>query len=103
MSLVSEAELGALYLNANETVYIRQIIREMGHPQSPTPIQTDNTTAEGVVNNIVQPKLTKAIDMCFHWLQDQEERNQFSIFWRPVGANLTDYWTNTIHLLTMSK
>ncbi len=68
MSLVAEAELGALYLNAKETVYLRQILHEMGHPQPPTPIQTDNTTAEDVVNNIVQSKCTKAMDMRFHWL-----------------------------------
>jgi hypothetical protein len=72
ISLAAEAELGALYLNAKETVYLRQILREMGHRQPPTPIQTDNTTAKGVVNNIVQPKCTKAIDMHFHWLQDQK-------------------------------
>jgi hypothetical protein len=91
MSLVAEAELGALYLNAKETVYLRQILCKMGHPQPPTPIQTDNTTAGGVVNNIVQPRCTKAMDMRFHWLQDQEERNQFQIFWKPGGANLADY------------
>ncbi len=68
MSLAAEAELGALYLNAKETVYLQQILREMGHPQPPTPIQTDDTTAEGVVNDIVQPKHTKAMDMHFHWL-----------------------------------
>ncbi len=68
MSLVAEAELGALYLNAKETVYLRQILREMRHPRPPTPFQTDNTTVEGVVNNIVQPKHTKAMDMRFHWL-----------------------------------
>ncbi len=66
MSLVADAEMGALYLNAKETVYLRKILCEMGHPQPPTPIQTDNTTVEGVVNNIDQLKRTKAMDMHFH-------------------------------------
>jgi hypothetical protein len=68
MSSVAEAELGALYLNAQEAVYIRQILTEMGHPQPKTPIQTETLTAEGVVNNRIQPKRTKAMDMRFHWL-----------------------------------
>ena len=51
MSLAAEAELGALFLNAKEAVVISQILTEMGHPQPSTPIQTDNTTAEAVVNN----------------------------------------------------
>ena len=49
MSSAAEAELGALYLNAKEAIYICQILHEMGHPQPHTPIQTDNTMAEGVI------------------------------------------------------
>ena len=68
-SSAAEAELGALYINAREAVYIRQILEEMGHKQPPTPIQIDNTTAGGVGNNKVQPKRTKPMDMRFHWLR----------------------------------
>ena len=93
MSSAAEAELGALYINAKEAVYLRQLLLELGHPQPPTPIQTDNTTAEGVINNTIQPKRTKAMDMRFHWLRDRETISQFRIFWRPGGANLADYWT----------
>jgi hypothetical protein len=32
MSSAAEAELGALYLNAKEAVYLRQILTELGHP-----------------------------------------------------------------------
>ena len=56
MSSAAEAELGALYLNASEAVYLRQILTKMGHPQPRTPIQTDNSTAEGVINNKIQSK-----------------------------------------------
>ena len=77
MSSAAEAEIGALYLNAREAVYLRQILIEMEHPQPPTPIQMNNTTAEGVVNHKIQPKQTKAMDMRFHWLRDREQRQQF--------------------------
>jgi hypothetical protein len=33
MSSAVEAEVGALYLNAKEAVYLRQILTELGHPQ----------------------------------------------------------------------
>ena len=39
---------------------------KMGHPQPPTPVQTDNTAALGVVNNTIAPWRMKAMDMCFH-------------------------------------
>jgi hypothetical protein len=77
MSSAAEAELGALYLNAKEAVYLHQLLLKIGHPQPPTPIQMDNTTAEGIVNNIVQPKDSKAMGMRFYCLQDREARSQF--------------------------
>ncbi len=70
MSSATEAELAALYIMAQEAVFIRIVLEEMGHTQPPTPLQTDNTMVEGVVNGKVQPKQTKAMDMRFHWLRD---------------------------------
>ena len=77
MSSAAEAELGALYINAREAVYIRQILMAMGHEQGKTSLQTDNSTAEGVINNRIQPKRTKSMDMRFHWLRDRESQQQF--------------------------
>ncbi len=93
MSSSAEAELGALYLNAREAVYLRQILTEMGHPQPRTPIQTNNSTAESVVNNKIQPKRTKAMDMRFHRLRDRKAQGQFCIYWRPGTTSLADYFT----------
>jgi len=89
MLSVAEAELGALFLNAKEEVFIRQILTEMGHPQPRTPIQTDNTTAEAVVNNRVQPKRLIAMDMRIHWLKCREAQGQFRIHWRPDQTSCT--------------
>ncbi len=93
MSLAAEAELGALFLKAKEVVYLQQILTKMGHLQPRTPIQTNNTTVEGVINNKIQPKQTKAMDMRFHWLRNQEAQGQFRIYWRPGKSNLADYFT----------
>jgi hypothetical protein len=68
MSSAAEAELGALYINAREAIPMRHLLEEMGHKQPPMPIQTDNSTALGVVTNNIQPRRTKAMDMQFHWL-----------------------------------
>ena len=93
MSSAAEAELGALFINAREAVHIRNILTEMGHPQPPTPIQTDNSTANGGVNNKVQPKRTKPMDMRFHWLRCRMAQKQFRFHWRPSTSNLADYCT----------
>ena len=93
MSSAAEAELGALYFNAKEEIYLQQILHEMGHKQPRTPMQTDNTTAEGVINNKIQPKRTKAMDMRFHWLRDRVNQKQFRTYWRAGSTNLADYVT----------
>ena len=53
MTSAAEAELGALFINAREAIYIRRVLEELGHPQPRTPIQTDNSTAEGLINGKV--------------------------------------------------
>ena len=93
MSLATEAELAAIYIMAPKAIYIRIILEEMGHKQPPTPVQTDYAMAESVTNRKVQPKQTKAMDMRFHWLQDQECQRQLRIQWRPGKLNYADYWT----------
>ena len=93
MSSASEAELAALYIVAKECVYIRMVLEEMGHPQPATRIQTDNSTADGVVNSTIQPKRMKAMDMRFYWLRDRETQKQFKIYWRAGVLNLADYFT----------
>jgi hypothetical protein len=94
MSSAAEAEIGALYTNARKGVEERNILKEMGHPQPPTPVQTDNSTAEGIINLRVQPKRTKAMDMRFHWLRDRGvNQKQFRFYWRPGTLQRGDYWT----------
>jgi sugar lactone lactonase YvrE len=71
MSSAAEAELGALYINAREAVYLRQIIEAMDHPQPRTLMQTDNTTAEGVINKKIQvlaheKEMNQPNDLAFH-------------------------------------
>jgi hypothetical protein len=93
MSSATEAELTGLYIMVRKAIYIIIILEELGHIQPPTPLQTDNAMADGVINGKVQPKQTKAMDMRFHWLCDQECQQQFCIYWRPGKLNCANYWT----------
>ena len=93
MSSAAEAEFAALYINARAVIPQRHLLNELGHPQPPTPIQIDNSTALGVVTNIIQPKRTKAMDMRFHWLRCRENQKQFRTYWRAGATNLADYVT----------
>ncbi len=50
----AEAELGALFLNAQEAKVIRLVLEELEHPQPPTPIHINNNTTVGIVNNTIK-------------------------------------------------
>ena len=61
MSLATEAEIRALYINAREAMYIWQIHEELDHLQKWMQVHTDNPTADKI-NKKVQWKHTKAMD-----------------------------------------
>ena len=56
MTSAAEAEIGATFHNVQEAVPIRTTLQELGHPQSPTPIRVDNSTAEGFANGTIKQK-----------------------------------------------
>jgi len=89
----AEAELGALFLNAQTICPIRTALEELGHPQPATPLQTDNNTASGIINDTVKQKRSKAVDMRFYWLRDRSQQEQFHIFWKPGITNRADYFS----------
>lgn len=54
----AEAETSSLFHNAKTAIPIRRILIHLSHPQPPTPIKVDNSTAAGFVNkNITQKKI----------------------------------------------
>jgi hypothetical protein len=93
LSSATEAEMGALFYNAKDAAWLRTTLQELGHPQPPTPIQTDNACAAGIINDTVKQRRSKAIDMRFYWVRDRVRQNQFVVHWRKGSDNLADYFT----------
>jgi len=63
LASATEAEVGALFYNAQDGAMIRTTLEELGHLQPATPIQTDNEVADGIVNDRVKQRQSKVIDM----------------------------------------
>jgi hypothetical protein len=89
----AEVEIGALFFNAKEGVNIRNILKEMGHPQLATPMQTDNTIAHVILRGMCKQHRIKSIDMRFYWVRDRAQQGQFDIGWGPSAQNLGGYFT----------
>jgi hypothetical protein len=93
VSSVAEAEFGALFVNAKEGTVTRTTLAEMGHNQDATELKTDNTTVDGIINNTVQQKRSKEMDMRFYWVEERVEQDQFNVGWAPGDTNMGDYFT----------
>jgi len=88
-----EAETAALLKCAQDMVPLRNALNEMGWTQPRSPIQVNNSTAEGFVNNTIIIKRMRALEMRLNWLKDQEAQGQFRFFWDKGTRNKGDYHT----------
>ena len=93
VSSSAEAEVAGIFHNATTAIPIRRILTEIGHPQPPTPLKTDNSTASGFVYDNIHQKRSKAWDMRYYWLRDRQTQHQFNIFWEKGVNNDADYFT----------
>ena len=77
MSSAAEAKLGALFINAKMAVSMQCTLKEMGHLQTCTSIQTNNLTAHALLTKTIPPKTLKAVDLQFHWLHCRKAQDQY--------------------------
>ena len=91
MASAAEAEIGALFVNAQEAAGMRACSEVVGWPQPATPMKTDNGTANGIINDTMKQRRSKALDVRFHWLKDQVKQGQFCSFWESGKNDLGDH------------
>ena len=93
LSSAAEAKFGALFHNTKEATPLRTTLEELGHPQPPTPVLVDNSTAVGLANDTVTQRRSRAIDIRFYWVRDRVNQQQYHVYWAPAHHNLADYFT----------
>ena len=87
ISSTEKFELAAMFIIAKKMVSLQQAPIEIRWPQPTSPLQTDNSNAANVTNNIIVPRQTKAMDMLFYWLRCDAAQDQFRFF-GPRGYQL---------------
>ena len=93
MASAAEVDMGALFVNGREIMILRTILKEMGHPQPPTLIITDNSTASCMTNNTIRQRQSRSIDMIFYWVRDRVQQGKLIVYWGPGKDNLGDIYT----------
>ena len=71
-SSATEAKVGALFVNTKEGKIVRTTLTEMGFPPPATPVTTDNSTANRIMNDTICRQRSRAINMRYHWVPIQE-------------------------------
>ena len=106
MAYASEAECGALFNNKEEAFALRTTLHEMGHPQPPTPVEVDNSTAVGFASKQIKQQKSKSTEMRYYRIQYRVAQKHFQVYWRPGLTNLDDYFTKhfppSYHISTRS-
>ncbi len=86
-----EAELGALFLNAQEAKVLQQTLAKLGHPQPPIPFHINNTTTVDIINNTVKRQCSRTMEMRYIWLLDGKTQKYFKFFYQLGQENLGNY------------
>ena len=82
-----EAEYMALAMAAQETIWLRTLLSELGFEQLfPTVIAEDNRGAIAIANNTLVHDRSKHIDIKHHFIRDTVERRQVVL--QPVSTKL---------------
>ena len=88
----AEAEIGAEFIAAQESILILQCLEKLGHKQPLTLVHL-STNAVVFMKKNDQTKRFKVIDMRVYWLQDRCEQGKFQIYWVLGKQNLGVYHT----------
>jgi hypothetical protein len=97
-SSAAEAEYASVFLNATLAESTRSTLTELGYPQDPTPILTDNAAAISLSNRSERHSRAKgtAIDMRFHWVRNRVAQGHFTVAWVPSAQNMADSMTKAL-------
>jgi hypothetical protein len=95
-SFVAEAEYAGTFASARIATNERQILADIGHPQPPTPIFCDNEVAIGLATDSINLKMSKSIDMRWHWVRDRIRQGHFRAAFVPGLQNHADFFTKAL-------
>ena len=65
----AKAEADGIFHNGQTSIPLQITLNELIFLQTPIPIKTDNSTAEGILTATVIQTGSNAIDMRFHWMK----------------------------------
>ncbi len=76
-------------------------LKELGHNQAkPTPITTNNITAQGLTMGTMTAKASTSMDQRFHWLKCRDAQCESWEFQLSNGIGVWGLWTESSNSLS---
>lgn len=93
----AEAEYMAMAMCAQEVLWARSLLKEMGHQQTnPTTICEDNQSAMAIAKNAGYQARAKHVDIKLHFVRDHLESGNIDLQYVPTKTLLADYLTKAL-------
>lgn len=100
----AEAEYTALALAAQDAVWLRQLLEELGYLCIiPTIIYEDNQSAIAISNNVTFHDRTKHIDVKYQFVNDHVKKRSIFIEYCPTEDMIADILTKSIPTIKLCK
>ena len=101
VSSACEGEYASAFLMAQLAMPLRVQLTDLGYTQNmfsngSTLLTTDNKCAEGIANDSIKLKRSRAMDMRYHWLRDRVKNGDFTVKWRKNTHSLADFFTKVL-------
>jgi hypothetical protein len=91
----TEAEYIALTCGAQEAVWIKALLNELGIDTVPM-VMTDNDGAKKLAQNPGFHRRTKHINIRYHYIRNQLSQGELTVNWIPGGRNKADMLTKAL-------
>ena len=91
-----EAEYMALSDATKEALYAFNLLRQFFDIETPASINIDNKGAGYIAENYVNNKLTKHIDVRYHFVRYYIEHKLIELFYVPSAENIADIFTKPL-------
>ena len=94
----AEAEYIALSSAAQETVWIRRLVTELGmEPEGPTTLMEDNQSAIAMAKNPQFHGRAKHIDIRHHFIREKVNGREIQLVYCPTGDMVADMLTKGLN------
>jgi hypothetical protein len=100
----TEAEYMSLSDCSCQIAWVCNLMTEIGYPMiTATPIYGDNQGSIFIASNPITERRTKHIDIKFHYIRQEIERNHVALFFVEGVNNTADLFTKNLPLVKFDK